>query len=352
MSIRPRRRASAGATCATLTSSTSPPCPTCAASPRRPAHWRIGALTTWSELIRAELPALFDGLKLAAREVGGAQIQNRGTIAGNICTASPAGDGVPNLLALDADIELASRHGRRAVPMADFIDGYRHTACRADEIVTAILVPKRSGATRSHFLKLGARKYLVISIVDGGRRDRGRRQSASRGASRHRLLLGQSRSACTRWKPHSIAQPSATAAELVAPSHLDGLAPIDDIRGSAAYRRAGGAGADARSAGGAGGPPAAEGGLMQERAPQREAVTVSFTLNGQPTTRGRGAVRVAGRHAARRAGSHRHQDRLRRGRLRRLHGAARRRAGVRLPGADGAGRGRVDRDGRRPGAAR
>ena len=110
-------------------------------------------------------PPQFDGLKLAAREVGGVQIQNRGTLAGNICTASPAGDGAPNLLALDAGIELASRHGRRTVPMADFIDGYRHTACRADEIVTAILVPKRSDATRSHFLKLGARKYLVISIV-------------------------------------------------------------------------------------------------------------------------------------------------------------------------------------------
>jgi CO/xanthine dehydrogenase FAD-binding subunit len=72
------------------------------------AHWRIGALTTWSELIAADLPSLFDGLKLAAKEVGGAQIQNRGTIVGNVCTASPAGDGLPNLLALDADIELAS----------------------------------------------------------------------------------------------------------------------------------------------------------------------------------------------------------------------------------------------------
>src|SRR5262245_58059584 len=58
-------------------------------------HWRIGALTTWSEVIAADLPPLFDGLKLAAKEVGGVQIQNRGTIAGNLCTASPAGDGLP-----------------------------------------------------------------------------------------------------------------------------------------------------------------------------------------------------------------------------------------------------------------
>ena len=84
------------------------------------AGWRIGALTTWTDLIRADLPPLFDGLKLAAREIGGVQIQNRGTLAGNICTASPAGDGAPNLLALDAHVELASRQGRRVVPMARF----------------------------------------------------------------------------------------------------------------------------------------------------------------------------------------------------------------------------------------
>src|SRR5262245_26833034 len=121
------------------------------------AQWRIGALTTWTDLIRAELPPPFDGLKLAAREVGGVQIQNRGTLAGNICTASPAGDGAPNLLALDASVELASTQGRRVVPMAGFIDGYRHTQCRADEIVTALLVPKPRGPARSRFLKLGAR---------------------------------------------------------------------------------------------------------------------------------------------------------------------------------------------------
>ena len=127
--------------------------------------WRIGALATWTQLMEARLPPLFDGLKLAAREVGGVQIQNRGTLAGNICTASPAGDGAPNLLALEAHIELASQAGRRVVPMAEFIDGYRRTQCRADEIVTGILVPKPRNAARSHFVKLGARKYLVISIV-------------------------------------------------------------------------------------------------------------------------------------------------------------------------------------------
>jgi N-methylhydantoinase B len=202
-----------------------------------PQGWRIGALTTWSDIIRAELPVQFDGLKLAAREVGGVQIQNRGTLAGNICTASPAGDGAPNLLALDARIELASRLGRRLVPMADFIDGYRHTQCRPDEIVTAILVPKRSTTTRSHFLKLGARKYLVISIVMVAgviEVDPQNRIAAAR------LAVGSCSAVPQRLhalEAALVAQPSLTAADLVRPSHFAQLTPINDIRGSAAYRR-------------------------------------------------------------------------------------------------------------------
>jgi N-methylhydantoinase B len=202
------------------------------------AGWRIGALTTWTDLIRADLPPLFDGLKLAAREIGGVQIQNRGTLAGNICTASPAGDGAPNLLALDASIELASRLGRRIVPMADFIDGYRHTQCRPDEIVTAILVPKRSTTTRSHFLKLGARKYLVISIVmvaGAIEVDPQNRIAAAR------LAVGSCSAVPQRLhalEAALVAQPSRTAADVVVASHLEGLSPIDDIRGSAPYRRA------------------------------------------------------------------------------------------------------------------
>ncbi len=72
---------------------------------------------------------------------------------------------MPNLLALDAEVELASLRGTRVVPVEGFLDGYRHTACRPDEIVTALLIPKPSAAARGAFLKLGARRYLVISIV-------------------------------------------------------------------------------------------------------------------------------------------------------------------------------------------
>ena len=76
---------------------------------------RIGGATTWSEIARADLPPAFDALKAAAREVGAVQIQNRGTVAGNLCNASPAADGVPPLLALDAQVELVSRRGRRRI---------------------------------------------------------------------------------------------------------------------------------------------------------------------------------------------------------------------------------------------
>src|SRR4029079_6178107 len=129
--------------------------------------WRIGALTTWSDLLAAKLPPLFDGYKKAAREVGGVQIQNTGTIAGNLCNASPAADGTPNLLALDAVVELSSRLGGRRTSVAQFVLGNRPPARDDNEIVTAIVVPKPQGRTRSTFRKLGARKYLVISIVMG-----------------------------------------------------------------------------------------------------------------------------------------------------------------------------------------
>jgi xanthine dehydrogenase small subunit len=201
------------------------------------AQWRIGALTTWTDLIRAELPPLFDGLKLAAREIGGVQIQNRGTLAGNICTASPAGDGAPNLLALDARVELASARACRVVAMDGFIDGYRHTGCRNDEIITALIVPKPRGPARSRFLKLGARRYLVISIVMAA----GVIETDATGnIATARLAIGSCSAIPQRLPALETAlagQPLESAADIVAPAHLAPLAPIDDIRGSAAYRR-------------------------------------------------------------------------------------------------------------------
>lgn len=196
---------------------------------------RIGALTTWSELIDARLPAWFDGLKQAAREVGGLQVQNAGTLCGNVCNASPAADGVPNLLALDARVELRSRERLRELPLAEFIAGNRRTRREPDELVTALLLPNPGKSARSTFLKLGTRRYLVISIVmvagvlvpgRGGK------------IADLRLAVG----ACSE-VPQRLSALEAElrgrpmTAALARPEHLAPLDPIDDVRGTADYRR-------------------------------------------------------------------------------------------------------------------
>jgi CO/xanthine dehydrogenase FAD-binding subunit len=197
-------------------------------------QWRIGATTTWSELIEATLPPLFDCLKLAAREVGGRQIQNAGTVAGNICNASPAADGVPALLALNAGVETASAEGARTLSLDEFILGPRKTALESNEIVTAVTIPKPAHSATSHFLKLGARKYLVISIAmaaavieheDGiVRAARIAVGACSPVARRLSLLEEELRGETLGTVP-------------VRPEHLAPLSPIDDVRGSAQYRR-------------------------------------------------------------------------------------------------------------------
>jgi CO/xanthine dehydrogenase FAD-binding subunit len=201
------------------------------------AHWRIPALTTWTDLLETPLPPLFDGLKRAAREVGGIQIQNAGTLCGNLCNASPAADGTPNLLALDAVVELSSARATRCLPVAAFVTGSRAITRRPEEMVTALLVPKPKGDARSTFLKLGARRYLVISIVmvaavfeivDGT-------------VSRARIAVGSCSAVAQRLPALEAALAGqrfdADLADLARPEHLAPLSPIDDVRGTAAYRR-------------------------------------------------------------------------------------------------------------------
>jgi len=201
-------------------------------------HWRIGALTTWTDLVQTRLPSAFDGMKRAAVEVGGRQIQNRATIAGNLCNASPAADGVPGLMALNSAVELTSRSSARIIPLHDFITGNRQTDIRDDEIMTAILVPKHAQDTRAHFLKLGARHYLVISIVMGAAvlvpDPSGRIAEA-------RIVIG-SCSAVARRIPaleDALAgRPMDSELDAcVLPDQFGHLEPIDDIRASAAYRQ-------------------------------------------------------------------------------------------------------------------
>lgn len=196
---------------------------------------RIGALTTWTDIINADLPPGFDGLKQAGRTIGGVQIQNTATLVGNICNASPAADGAPNLLALDAGVALASARGERVSLLADFITGNRETTREPDEMVVALIVPKPAPGAESLFLKLGARSYMVISIVmvalviepDGDR------------VARARIAVGS----CA-----PVSRRLAALEESLVGAKLDGrlgdqlqdvkaLDPIDDIRGSAAYRQ-------------------------------------------------------------------------------------------------------------------
>jgi CO/xanthine dehydrogenase FAD-binding subunit len=198
---------------------------------------RIGALVTWSDLVAAPLPPCFDALKLAAREVGGVQIQNAGTVAGNLCNASPAADGVPPLLALGAEVELASVRGLRRLPLGAFILGNRRTACAADELVTAVLAPRWGERARSTFLKLGARRYLVISIAMVAVTVETDAQGA---IARGGIAVG----ACSAVAQRLPALEAALAGRrlapgigaMVAPAHLAPLTPIDDVRATAGYR--------------------------------------------------------------------------------------------------------------------
>jgi CO/xanthine dehydrogenase FAD-binding subunit len=203
------------------------------------SHVIIGARATWTELIRHPLPPAFDALKQAAKEVGSAQIQNMASLAGNLCNASPAADGVPALLVLDAEVELTSLGGKRALALGGFILGNRKTALRPDEMVTAIRVPKASTDGASAFEKLGARRYLVISIA----------------MAAARVVLGPDgiveRAAIAVGSCSAVAQrlPGLEAAlvrlkrggeiaDAVQAAGFHELAPIDDVRGSADYRRA------------------------------------------------------------------------------------------------------------------
>mgnify|MGYP002628800313 FL=1 len=200
---------------------------------------RIGAATRWTAILKAPLPHACQALQEAAAEVGSVQIQNAGTIGGNLCNASPAADGAPPLLILDAAVELRSATGARTLPLGAFLTGPRQTALAPGEIMTAVLLPNAALAGRSRFLKLGARKHLVISIV----------MTAARIASRDGRVVEAAIAvgACS-----AVAQRIPAAEQALRGASLDGglslipedadfdraLAPITDIRGDAAYRMA------------------------------------------------------------------------------------------------------------------
>ena len=197
---------------------------------------RIGACTTWRDIAEARLPPALISLQQAAIVVGGRQIQNAGTIGGNLCNASPAADGIPPLLCLDAAVELASATGTRRVALQSWLLGPRRVDLRDGEILSAIHLPQAALTGRSAFVKLGARSHLVISIAmvavrivsQGGKITKARvavgacAPTACRLPAVEAALIG---AGISRTSDH-------ITEAIVAP----GLAPVDDIRAPAAYR--------------------------------------------------------------------------------------------------------------------
>ena len=170
---------------------------------------RIGALATWTDLVETELPRCFDGLQLAAREVGGVQIQNAGTIIGNVCNASPAADGTPCLLTLDAEIELASLDAERTMRLSEFVVGNRRPARQPNVIsivsVAAVIEPAADGTIAQARIAVGACS-----------------ETPSRLNELEVDLIG-----CPL---------TPDIGNTVTMAHLSELSPIGDIRGSANYR--------------------------------------------------------------------------------------------------------------------
>ncbi len=203
----------------------------------RDAGLHIGAATSWTAIAEADLPSACRGLQQAALQVGGRQVQNAGTIGGNLCNASPAADGVPPLLVLGAEVELASVAGRRRMPLSAFLLGPRRTVLQPGEVLVAVRIPEDGLRGRSAFVKLGARSHLVISITMVAARvvvEAGRVAEAA-------VAVGACSPAAVRLPAVEAALRGAPVAELgdriQENDVIAALDPIDDVRATAAYRR-------------------------------------------------------------------------------------------------------------------
>ena len=183
---------------------------------------RLGAGLTYTELRRPPLDELLPALAEAARTVGSPQIQNRGTLGGNLGTASPAGDSLPPLLVGGADVELASVRGVRTMSLDRFLVGPKRNALQPDELVTAVFV--RPGAGAQTFMKVGPRNAMVIAVV-----------SLALAVDPER---GELRAAYGSAGPvPALVTAPLDAAEGFPERVADAARPIDDVRGTAAYRR-------------------------------------------------------------------------------------------------------------------
>jgi len=184
---------------------------------------RLASGLTYTEAMKAPLADEARALAEASRTVGGPQIRNRGTIGGNLGTSSPAGDALPPLLVYYAELELASTRGSRTVPLVEFVVGPKRNTLEPDELIVAVrLTPRRGTQT---FMKVGPRNAMVIAVV-----------SLAVAVDREREELRASFGSAGPVTGYVAAPLSErdTFAEQVAAA----ASPIDDVRGTAAYRRA------------------------------------------------------------------------------------------------------------------
>ncbi len=191
-------------------------------SSRENGRLRLGSGLTYAEAMEGMVAEALPALAEASRTVGSPQIRARGTIGGNLGTASPAGDALPPLLVEGADVELASMRGVRTLPLREFLVGPKRNAAEADELITAVLVSPSGGAQT--FMKVGPRNAMVIAVcsltvvADG---DRGEVRAAFGSAGPVVGLVS-----CPLEEAESLPERVVAAAS-----------PIDDVRGTAAYRR-------------------------------------------------------------------------------------------------------------------
>ncbi len=202
---------------------------------------RIGAGVTYTRLI-AELADQLPGLAMASRTVGSPQIRNRGTVAGNLGSASPAGDSHPPLLADDAVVEAHSTRGVRHIPITEFYTGVKRNALEPDELIAAVQVPPADGPQQ--FSKIGTRNAMVISVTAFGLSLHpstgtvgaafGSAAPTPRRATEAEGFLAAELTESGRWDTRAELDPAVVSrfGALVA----EAAAPIDDVRGTADYR--------------------------------------------------------------------------------------------------------------------
>jgi len=198
---------------------------------------RIGAATTYGQLIRDDVAQrVLPCLVAASREIGALQIQARGTIGGNIGTSSPVGDSLPPLLALDAEVELASTSGRRTVPYDEFCLGYRQTALKGDELIVSVRIPPIAENVVQYWRKVGTRRAQSISkvmlAVAVGLEERV--------ITHARVAFGAVAATPIRAKACEQAmigaRPGPELADAVRAALATEITPIDDVRSNAVYR--------------------------------------------------------------------------------------------------------------------